>query len=97
MKKWFPFLVIFSVLLVHCATDHGKMSQDGELKMEGKFEAPVWEVGDFWGYQLEDKTGWSCRVARLDEALCFLECPGDQYLQGFDRKNLQFKVFIDSG
>ena len=90
MKKTVFLMITLSLLLLRCATDQMMTGSQESC------EAPVWQVGDFWRYQMEDKRGWMVQVVKVEKDLYIIDVPGDQYRHGFDPKTLQFKTFVDA-
>ena len=90
VKKTLFLIIILSLLIARCATDQTMTGSQESC------EAPVWQVADFWRYQLEDKSGWMVQVAKVEKDLYIVDVPGDQYRHGFDPKTLQFKTFVDA-
>ena len=96
MSKYF-FLVITltSVILIHCAIEP-KQVQSTYVVPQEKCELPVWDIGDYWVFQYNDKNWWSHKVVRVENDLYIIQNPNDKYAYGYDTKSLHLKVYIDS-
>ena len=95
MRKYlFWAITLTPVILVHCATDP-KQAQLTYSPQE-KCELPVWNVGDYWVFQYNDKNWWSHKVVRIESDLYIIQNPNDKYAYGYDKNSLNLKVYIDS-
>jgi hypothetical protein len=71
------------------------------IYVQEKCDAPVWNIGDTWKFQQEDKKSWEIKVIRIEDNLYFTEF---SYVAGysisnefltFDKNTLEFKFSLD--
>jgi hypothetical protein len=95
MKRYLlPAVLFYSIFLLCCGTEQKTVQR--VYTAQERCDTPVWNVGDYWKFQLNDLRWWSYKVVRVEDNLYVLENPNDKYLYGFDAKSLQFKGYIDS-
>jgi len=95
LRKYFFWVIsLISIILIHCATEP-KQVQTIYAPQE-KCELPVWNVGDYWVFQYNDKNWWSHKVVRIESDLYIIQNLNDRYTYGYDTKSLNLKVYIDS-
>ena len=92
--KDFAFLVIALISFVFsgCATEH-KAIQTGPL-LRQKYDAPTWNVGDYWKFQLSDKRWWVNEVVRVENDLYIVENPFATELEAYDKNSLDLEFLI---
>lgn len=57
--------------------------------------APVWNIGDTWKFQGEDKKSWDAQVIRVEGDLYIVRRSESGHLQAYDKKTLNLKCDID--
>jgi len=93
MKKILVYTISFlSILLLSCAAEHKMIETDSTP--EERCDVPVWNVGDYWKFQLEDRRWWSLEVIKVETDLYIVKNPFSETLYGFDTHTLQKKVDI---
>jgi hypothetical protein len=94
MKKSLIFIILFLlVLLANCATEE-KTIQPSSISQQ-KFDTPIWNVGDSWGYRYSDMKQWQYTVERIEEDSYIVDDYYGGYKNCFDRKTLQLLAYID--
>jgi hypothetical protein len=72
--KYLILAILFTfIFVVHCAAEH-KAIQPTHVPQE-KCDTPVWNVGDYWKYQYEDKQQWSHKLVRVENGLYIIDNP----------------------
>ena len=61
-----------------------------------KCEAPVWNVGDRWNYELTKGNTETREVVDISNDLFIVKIEGTQYLSAYDRKTMNLKNFINN-
>jgi hypothetical protein len=82
--------------LVHCATEQ-KTTLPTAISKE-KCDTPIWNVGDSWRYQYDNKKEWEIKVLGIEDfkktQIYIVEDVYGVYKKGFDIKTLQYIVDI---
>jgi len=101
MKRYIILAALFySIFLLccvsgNCGTPEHKIFLPLYISQE-KCEAPVWNVGDYWIFQSNNKSWWSQKVVRIESDLYIIKNPNDRYTYGYDINSLNLKVYVDS-
>jgi hypothetical protein len=92
--KDFAFLVIALISFVFsgCATEQ-KATRTVPLPQE-KYDAPIWNVGDYWKFQYSDKRWWVYEVVRIEDNLYIIENPFVAWFEAYDKTSLELKFLI---
>jgi|GEM_PF-2865514 len=86
-------LVILEVIFGGCST---QKTEQIPSYIQEKYDAPIWNVGDYWKFQREDKRWWEYKVERSEDDIYVIKNPFSGEWEGYDKKNLKLKYYIDS-
>ena len=60
-----------------------------------KFSAPIWNIGDLWKFQQEDKKSWEAKVIRIEDKLYIIRTSKSDSFFAYDRNTLGLKFYVD--